>query len=165
MQRREILVVYQSMTDGTRQMASAFVKGASASGDVTVSVKLAKETVAQDIRRSDAYVFATPEYLGSMGGLMKDLFDRTYYDLLEQLQGRPYAAMICAGTDGRGAAQQLTRILTGWRLKPISEPLIVNVDAQTPMAISSKKRLSTEQIESCHELGLLMANGLEMGIF
>jgi len=68
-------------------------------------------------------VFASPENLAAMSGQMKDFFDRTYYAALDQLNGRPYAVMICAGSDGRNAAQQIERIATGWRLKAIRAAL------------------------------------------
>ena len=45
---------------------------------------------------ADGYLFATPENLESMSGLMKDFFDRTYYAALDQVNGRPYATMVCA---------------------------------------------------------------------
>jgi len=70
-------------------------------------------------------VFASPENLAAMSGQMKDFFDRTYYAALDQLNGRPYAVMICAGSDGRNAAQQIERIATGWRLRAIAQPFIV----------------------------------------
>ncbi len=73
--------------------------------------------------------------------------------------------MICAGSDGTGAARQLARIATGWRLKPIAEPLIVNVSAQTPEAIQAQKTLSTAQLAPCAELGATLAAGLAMGVF
>ena len=46
---------------------------------------------------------------------MKDFFDRTYYAVLDGINGRPYAALICAGSDGQNAARQIERIATGWR--------------------------------------------------
>ena len=44
--------------------------------------------------------------------MMKDFFDRTYYAALERINGRPFASLICAGSDGRNAAQQIDRIAT-----------------------------------------------------
>jgi hypothetical protein len=32
---------------------------------------------------------------------MKDFFDRSYYAVLDRINGRPYATMICAGSDGQ----------------------------------------------------------------
>ena len=50
---------------------------------------------------------------------MKDFFDRTYYAALDRIAGRPYATMVCAGSDGENAVRQIERICTGWRLKPV----------------------------------------------
>jgi multimeric flavodoxin WrbA len=100
-----------------------------------------------------------------MAGVMKDFFDRCYYPLLDQIQGRPYATMICAGSDGAGTARQIARIATGWRLKPIAEPLIIITGAQTPGAIATPKTISTADLARCHELGAAFAAGLTAGIF
>ena len=48
---------------------------------------------------------------------MKDFFDRIYYGVLDRVNGRPYAVIIAAGTDGEGAARQIQRIATGLRLR------------------------------------------------
>ncbi len=52
-----------------------------------------------------------------MAGVMKDFFDRTYYPALDRIVGRPYATLICAGSDGENAARQIHRIASGWRSK------------------------------------------------
>jgi multimeric flavodoxin WrbA len=100
-----------------------------------------------------------------MAGVMKDFFDRCYYPLLDQIQGRPYATMICAGSDGAGTARQIARIATGWRLKPIAEPTIIITGAQTPEAIAAPKTISAADLARCHELGAAFAAGLTAGIF
>ncbi len=100
-----------------------------------------------------------------MSGQMKDFFDRTYYAALEQLNGRPYAVLICAGSDGRNAAQQIERIATGWRLQAIAEPLIVCTHAQTPADILLPKRIAPASLGLCEELGATLAAGMALGIF
>ncbi len=161
----ELLIIYQSMTGGTAQMAQACARAAQAEPGVHVELKQAQNTNHGDFLRAQAYVIATPEYLGAMGGLIKDCLDRSYYQVIDRVQARPYAVMICAGSDGQGAAKQLERVVTGWRLKAVAPPLIVNVAAQTPKAILAPKELSQEQLKPCIELGRLMATGLSMSIF
>ena len=97
--------------------------------------------------------------------MLKDFFVRCYYPLLDQIQGRPYATMICAVSDGAGTARQIARIATGWRLKPIAEPLIIITGAQTPEAIAAPKTISAADLARCHELGAAFAAGLTAGIF
>jgi multimeric flavodoxin WrbA len=100
-----------------------------------------------------------------MSGVMKDFFDRSYYPVLEGLQGRPYATLICAGSDGSNAARQIERIATGWRLKPIADPLIVCTHAQTPEEILKPKQIGAIDLARCEELGATMAAGLDLGIY
>jgi hypothetical protein len=96
---------------------------------------------------------------------MKEFFDRTYYSVLERINGRAYALMIAAGSDGEGAARQAARICTGWRLKPIAAPLIVNTHAQTPQAILAPKTIGAADLRRCRDLGQALAAGLAMGVF
>jgi multimeric flavodoxin WrbA len=100
-----------------------------------------------------------------MSGLMKDFFDRCYYAVLERVNGRPYAVMVCAGSDGRSAAAQVERIATGWRLKAIAEPLIVNTRAQSPEDILREKHLPAPALRRCEELGANLAAGVALGIY
>jgi multimeric flavodoxin WrbA len=162
---RTLLIVYHSMTGGTLQMAEAAAAGARSDRDVRVSLKRAVEADAGDVLDAGGFIFATPENLAAMSGQMKDFFDRVYYAALDRLNGRPYAAMICAGSDGRNAAQQIERIATGWRLKPIAPTLIVCTHAQTPEAILRAKRIPATDLKQCSELGETLAAGLTLGIF
>ncbi|MNR36046.1 NADPH-dependent FMN reductase [compost metagenome] len=114
---------------------------------------------------ADGYLFATPENLAAMSGLMKDFFDRCYYPVLDRVNGRPYAAMICAGSDGQNAQRQLERIATGWRLNRVAPTLIVCTRAQTPEAILATKQIGQDDLDHCAELGAGLAAGLALGVF
>ncbi|MSP02576.1 MAG: flavodoxin family protein [Acetobacteraceae bacterium] len=133
--------------------------------EVTVRLLRAPDAGPDDLLRADGYIFATPENLASMAGTMKDFFDRTYYPVLERLNGRPYAALICAGSDGENTARQLARIATGWRLKQIAATLIVRTNAQTPEAILAPKIIGQDDLRRCAEIGATMTAGLAAGIF
>ena len=162
---KTVLIVYQSLTGGTAQMARAAAEGAAATDGVLVEVKTAPQTGPEHLLAADGYLFACPENLAAMAGLMKDFFDRCYYPVLERLNGRPYAALICAGSDGSNAARQLERIATGWRLEQIAPTLIVCTHAQTPEQILRAKQIGAAELARCREIGATLASGLEMGIF
>jgi multimeric flavodoxin WrbA len=162
---KTLLIVYHSMTGGTRQMVEAAARAADEPGDVRVTVLPAREATGEHMLGADAYLFATPENLAAMSGQMKDFFDRSYYVALDQVNGRSYAAMICAGSDGRNAAMQIERIATGWRLKAIAPALIVCTHAQTPQEILKPKLIASDQLARCSELGATLAQGLALGIF
>jgi multimeric flavodoxin WrbA len=161
---KTLLIVYHSMTGGTLQMARAAAAGAAGEA-VRVSLLHAAEAGAEDVLRADGYIFATPENLAGMSGMMKDFFDRTYYSAFERINGRAFLTLVCAGSDGRNAAQQIDRIAAGWRLRPIADPYIVCTHAQTPEQILKPKMLEAGCLARCEELGKTMASGLAMGIF
>lgn len=92
--------------------------------------------------------------LAAISGLMKDFFDRTYYGVLDHVHGRPYAALVCAGSDGSNAARQINRIATGWRLQPVAEPLVICTHAQTPAAIAAPKQISPQTWRNAARLGM-----------
>jgi len=163
---KTLLIVYHSHTGGTRQMVEAAVAGAQAAGSgMEVRLLRAPEAQVADVLSADGYLFATPENLAAVSGLLKDFFDRTYYGALDQINGRPYASLVCAGSDGTNAARQIARIATGWRLRPVADPLIVCTHAQTPEAILAPKQIAPADLERCRTLGEAMAAGLGMGVF
>jgi multimeric flavodoxin WrbA len=162
---KALLIVYHSMTGGTLQMAHAAAAGAGSEAGLKVSLLRAAETRAEDVLSADGYIFATPENLAGMSGMMKDFFDRTYYAAYEKINGRAFLTLICAGSDGRNAAQQVDRIAAGWRLHPIADPYIVCTHAQTPEQILKPKTIDAACLARCEELGKTMAGGLAMGIF
>lgn len=162
---KTLLIVYHTHTGGTLQMARAAAGAAGAEAGIAVRLSKAVETTADDVLAADGFIFATPENLAGMAGMLKDLFDRTYYAALDRVNGRPYATLICAGSDGAGAARQIERIATGWRLKPVAPPLIVCTHAQTPQAILAPKHIAADELARCTELGGAIAAGLALGIF
>lgn len=162
---KTLLIVYHTMTGGTLQMASAAAEGAGADGSIAVRLLHAREAGPDDVVGADGYIFATPENLAAISGQMKDFFDRSYYPVLDRINGRPYATLVCAGSDGANAARQMDRIATGWRLKQVAPPLIVCTHAQTPEEILRTKQIGAEDLRRCEELGAALAAGLAMGIF
>jgi multimeric flavodoxin WrbA len=161
---KTLLVVFHSMTGGTRQMARAAARAAEGEG-VAVRLLEARDATADDVLAADAYIFATPENLAAIAGMMKDFFDRTYYAALGRVEGRAYGVMVCAGSDGTNAVRQVARIATGWRLRAVAEPLIICTHAQTPEAILAAKTIPAEDVARCEVLGATLAAGLAIGMF
>lgn len=152
-----LLIAWHSRTGTARALAEAVRDGALASAeDVTVRLIAASDVRAEDGLAADGFVFACPENLASMSGAMKEMADRLYYPLLGRIEGRAYALVIAAGTDGEGAVRQWQRIATGWRLKPVAEPLIVRTGADTPEAILADKTVPAADLEMARDLGAAM---------
>ena len=158
-----LLIVYHSKTGGSRQMAEAAADAAQA--ELPIALKTAPETEPADMFEADGYIFCAPENLAAIAGVMKEFFDRCYYPVLGKIEGRPYAQMICAGSDGENAARQTARIAKGWRLREVQPPLIVCTHAQTPEAILAEKTIPEDQLARCRDLGAAMGAGISMGVF
>lgn len=162
---KSLLIVYHTMTGGTLQMARAAAAGAAQEAGVVVTMLSASESGPAHALAADGFIFATPENLASMAGGLKDFFDRSYYAVLDRVNGRPYASLVCAGSDGSNAARQIQRIATGWRLRSVAEPLIVCTHAQTSEEILRAKQIAAADLERCAALGATMASGLALGVF
>ena len=156
-----LLIVWHSRTGASRALAEAAAAGAAGRARLVG----AAEALPEHFLAAHGYLFVCPENLGTMSGLMKEMFDRCYYPLLGQIEGRAYASVIAAGSDGHGAQAQLDRIVTGWRLRRIAPPLIVNLGAQTANEIAAPKVVPSPLLAEAAELGAAMASGLEQRIF
>ncbi|MBU2033597.1 MAG: NAD(P)H-dependent oxidoreductase, partial [Alphaproteobacteria bacterium] len=105
-----LLIVWHSRTGTAEALARAAAQGAGVRARM-----LATHEVAPDhLLEAQGYLFACPENLASMSGAMKEMFDRCYYPVLGRIEGRPFATLIAAGSDGEGAQRQLDRIAQGW---------------------------------------------------
>ncbi len=156
---RHLLIVWHSRTGASEAMAHAAGESEGA------RLLRAEDTCPQDLLDAGGYLFVCPENLASMSGAMKEMFDTCYYPVLGKIEGRPYATIIAAGSDGEGAQRQIDRIATGWRLRRVADPMIVNFDAQTPEAILAQKSPSASILAECRELGAGLVEGLREGIF
>lgn len=162
---RTLLILYASMTGASRQLAEAAAEGARAGGECTVRLLRAEEAEAADFLAADGVIFAFPENLAAIAGTMKAFFDRAYYPCLGQVEGRAYALIVAAGSDGTNAVRQAERILTGWRMKAAAPARIVLTHAQTAEEILAPKVVAREELEAARDLGAAMAAGLAMGVF
>ncbi len=156
-----LLIAWHSRTGASEALARTAAAGAG------TSVLLLRADLVEPahLLAARGYLFVCPENLASMSGLMKEMFDRCYYPVLGRIEGRAYATIIAAGSDGEGAQRQIDRIATGWRLRRVAEPMIVNTAAQTPEAILAPKHVDAEKLAAARELGSALAEGLALGLF
>ncbi|MFC4291170.1 flavodoxin family protein [Sphingorhabdus arenilitoris] len=162
-----INIIWHSMTGGSKALAQAAYDGAQVAGEQAVKARLlhADDVTVQAMLEADGYIFAFPENLAAISGVMKACFDRLYYPCLGRIEGRPYALIICAGSDGSNALRQAERIATGWRLKQMADSQITCTHAQTPEQILAPKTIDAVELAKAEKTGGAMAAGLAMGIF
>ena len=162
---RQLAIIWHSMTGGSESLAQAAYDGARRVEGIDALMVNAAEAGAEHMLAADGYLFVFPENLAAISGGMKSFFDRCYYPCLGALNGRPYAMIVCAGSDGRNAVAQAERIATGWRLRQIVPSKIVCTHAQTPEAILAPKIIEDVHLSAAAELGEQIATGLQMGIY
>lgn len=152
---KRLLVLYHTQTGHTEAMARAVARGAGRPEAAGVEVRLLRAADAglDDLLGADAVAFGTPENFGQLSGGMKDFFDRTYYPAQGKVEGMAYAVFVSAGNDGRGALEALRRIVRGYPLREVREPVV------------ARGGLDAASLEQCEELGLALAAGLEAGIY
>ncbi len=155
MARKHLLIVANTLSENTRILRDAVVRGTQSPDieDVEVRALDPLEAGPDDVLAAQGIILGTTENLGYMSGALKDFFDRIYYPCLERTQGLPYALYIRAGHDGTGTCRAVATIATGLRWNAVQEPLVLRGDFRD------------EFIGQCEELGTLMAAGLEAGIF
>jgi putative NADPH-quinone reductase len=162
---KTLLITWDSMTGGAKALARAAADGAKAADDVNVKLVHASDVTPEMVLNADAYMFVFPENLAAISGVMKAFFDRCYYPCLGQIEGRAYAAIVCAGSDGSNALRQAERIATGWRLKRVMDSRIVCTHAQTPEAILAVKVIAEADLQNARDMGAALAEGLAIGVF
>ncbi len=162
---KRLAIIWDSMTGGSKALALAAAEGSRGTIGVQVQLLAARDADAHNLLASDGYLFAFPENLAAISGVMKAFFDRAYYPCLGQIEGRPFAVIVCAGSDGSNAVRQAERIATGWRLRKVADSIIVFTHAQTPEAILAAKVIPDADLQDARALGAAMAEGLSLGVF
>ena len=155
MSSKRLLIVGHVPSPNTLRLREAAVRGASSPDIEGVEVVAASpfDVGPEDVLAANAILLGTTENLGYMSGALKDFFDRIYYPCLEQTQGLPYALYIRAGHDGTGTRRGVETIVTGLRWRAVQDPLIL------------RGEFREDFVGQVEELGMLMAAGLEAGIF
>jgi multimeric flavodoxin WrbA len=158
--KRKLLIVYHTQFGATAQMAESAYAGARAIDDVDTRLLRAGSAGVDDLIATDGLLVATSENFGGMAGLIKDFFERTYYPCEGRLEGRPYAVLIAAGTDGTGAMRDVDRVATGLRLHKV-HPGIIYKSGLT----AQPQVVPPEILARCMEVGATLAAGMSAGIY
>jgi len=158
-----LLLVYHSQTGGTAALSERAAKGVASIADIELVIKRAGDACAADVIAADGLLLGTPENFGYMAGMLKDFFDRIYYDCENKVAGRPYSVFVCAGNDGTGAMREIDRIVTGLRMKKVHPGVIAR--RVGGMAGSSRGHLDESDLMLTEELGSTLAAGLSLGVY
>jgi multimeric flavodoxin WrbA len=150
---KSLLIVYHSQSGTSARLADAARSGARLETGVRVSLLRAWDAGAGALAEADGLLLVGAENSGHLAGGIKDFLDRIFYPAIARGLVLPYALVISAGNDGRGAVSQTTRILSGIPFTAVAEPLIL------------RGEVTPGHLQDCAELGQAFATGLDMGIY
>jgi multimeric flavodoxin WrbA len=150
---KNLLIVYHSQSGGTKSMAQAVHAGCRQEEGVETRFLRAFDAGLDDLLWADGIIFGTPENFGYMSGALKDFFDRTFYPAEPRQINLPYGIFVSSGNDGTGAVREVDRIVKGYPLRQICDPLIL---------VGGFKENHQQE---CEDFGLGIAAGLSLGIF
>ena len=150
---RPLTIIYHSQSGTSARFAAAVLEGARRETDIPALLLRAWDADTRSVADASGLVLVAAENSGSLAGGMKDFLDRVFYPSIARGLVLPYTLVLSAGNDGRGAAAQARRILSGIPFRPVAEPLILRGECRD------------EHLTACAEAGQAMAAGLSMGIF
>ena len=152
---KKLLIVCHAPSPNTRRLLEAVIAGARSEEieNVEATALSPFDAGPEEVMAAQALILGTTENLGYMSGALKDFFDRVYYPCLEETQALPYALYVRAGKDGTGTCRAVQSIATGLRWRAVQEPLVCRGEFQEDF------------VGQCRELGMLMAAGLDSGVF
>ena len=152
---KKLLVIAHNPSPNTQRMVEAVLEGAGHEDIENVNVTHIPplQAVPEDVLNANAVIFGTTENLGYMSGALKDFFDRSYYSVIEQTTGMPYAFYVRAGKDGTATRRAIESICKGLDWKLVRDPRICQGEWQDDF------------LDQCRELGMAMAAGLDAQIF
>jgi len=151
--KKRLLIISHSQSGRTQVMAESVLTGCKREPAVITRFLHPSEANLSDLLWANGLIFGTPENFGTMSGMLKDFFDRTFYPSEPYKLNLPYLIFISSSNDGTGAVRDIRRIAKGYPLREVGDPLICRGD------------LDSKDLKACEDLGLSMAMGLEMGIF
>ena len=113
----KILVLFDSDSGNTRQMAALVAEGAERVPDTTVRVRSLAEATADDVLWCEGLAVGSPTHMGLMSWKMKRFWDETMLEHWMKLDGRIACAFSSAGGWGGGmeiACQLLLLLLVNF---------------------------------------------------
>lgn len=153
---KRLLIIAHAPSPNTERLRDATLLAARSPDieDVEAVAQSPFATTPDHVLAAHAVILGTTENLGYMSGALKDFFDRCYYPCLERTQGLPYALYVRAGQGGGdGTRRAVESITTGLRWRAVAEPLILRGAWREAF------------VDQCRELGMLVAAGLDAGVF
>jgi len=150
-----LLIAYHSQSGASAALARRARDAALAAVGDALPVELLRchDAGALEVARASGLLLVCAENSGRLAGAAKDFLDRIFYPLNGRGVTIPYALLVSAGNDGRGAVAEAQRILRGIPFTQGLEPRII------------RGQPDEADLGDVDEFAAGFATGLEMGIF
>jgi hypothetical protein len=149
----ELLIVWHSQSGASARLALAAEQGGRTEEGCRVRRLRAVDCGAREVATAGGLLLVCAENSGRLAGGAKDFLDRIFYPLHGRGCVLPYALLVSAGNDGRGAVAEAQRILRGIPFTEALEPLII------------RGLPADSDLQRVREHAAGFAVGLSMGIF
>jgi NAD(P)H dehydrogenase (quinone) len=106
----KIIIIYDSKTGNTENMALEVARGAEQVSGVEVTVKKAEQATLEDLLNADGIIMGSPTYYGGMSAKLKALLDSSA-KIHGKLTGKVGAAFTSSGSTSTGSETTLLSIL------------------------------------------------------
>jgi NAD(P)H dehydrogenase (quinone) len=145
----KILIVYDSRSGNTENMAFAVAEGAKQVKSTTAEVKNVDKTSLEDLLAADGIIIGSPTYYGLMSAKLKAFLDESV-KIHGKLEGKVGAAFTSSGGTASGAETTLLSIVQAM----LVHGMIVQGRADDKhYGAAAVGKPSKEDIESCERLG------------
>ena len=150
----KILVVYDSRSGNTENMALAVAKGAKSVDDTEVIVKKADQTKSSDLLAADGIIMGSPTYFGQMSSKLKAVIDDSI-KVHKNLTGKVGGAFTSSGGTASGGETTLLSIVQAMLI----HGMIVQGRADDKhYGVAVTGAPTKEDLADCEELGKRVAN-------
>lgn len=147
-----LLLVHHSQSGTCAALAREAAAGIAEAG-LSCARYRAVDAGSEELAGASGLLLVCAENSGRLAGGAKDFLDRIFYPLMARERVLPYALVVSAGNDGRGAVAEAQRILRGIPFTEALEPLII------------RGLPGPNDYQQVRELAAGFATGLDMGIF
>ena len=149
----KILVVYDSRSGNTENMALAVAKGAEMVRDIAVTVKRAEQTKSNDFLETDGIIMGSPTYFGQMSAKLKAVIDDSI-KVHKDLTGKVGGAFTSSGGTASGGETTLLSIVQAMLI----HGMIVQGRADDKhYGVAVTGAPTKEDLTECEELGKRVA--------
>ncbi len=139
-----ILIIYDSRTGNTEEMAKAIAEGIK---DMKVEIKRVEKASLKDLERADAIIFGSPTHFGCMTSKMKEFIEKSN-DIWGKLDKKIGAAFTSSGDISGGNETTLMSLI---RAMLIHGMLVTSPKGRYGVVVIGKP--DDEELKKCKKLG------------